>query len=190
MHGLSGLTRWVMKETDSPRPMAVLILKHASASRISGEWNDDDYDVLADGAVVGRIMRANAAPVDAPWLWTVTFGHHEDRTPTHGYAVTREAAMTERVKAGGYENRQANRIAMVVAIGGASCIAPVASAQAMNACRTIKDSQKRLACFDAGGRCPGHFAANLRRLSSHGTGRPTRFISAAGKFGPSDRGYL
>src|SRR6266511_4566852 len=60
MHGLSGLTRWVMKETDSPRPMAVLILKHASASRISGEWNDDDYDVLADGAVVGRIMRANA----------------------------------------------------------------------------------------------------------------------------------
>jgi hypothetical protein len=56
--------------------------------------------VLADGAVVGRIMRANAAPVDAPWLWTVTFGHHEDRTPTHGYAVTREAAMTERVKAG------------------------------------------------------------------------------------------
>jgi hypothetical protein len=72
MHGVSGLTTWVMKETDSPWPMAVLILKHASASRISGEWNDDDYDVLADGAVVGRIMRANAAPVDAPWLWTVT----------------------------------------------------------------------------------------------------------------------
>jgi hypothetical protein len=24
-----------------------LILKHASASRPSGEWNDDDYDVLA-----------------------------------------------------------------------------------------------------------------------------------------------
>jgi hypothetical protein len=27
-----------------------LILKRASASRPSGEWNDDDYDVLADGA--------------------------------------------------------------------------------------------------------------------------------------------
>jgi len=25
-----------------------LILKRASASRSSGEWNDDDYDVLAD----------------------------------------------------------------------------------------------------------------------------------------------
>jgi hypothetical protein len=119
--------------------------------------------VLADGAVVGRIVRANAAPVDAPWLWTVTFGHHEDRTPTHGYAVTREAAMTERVKAGSYENRQANRIAMVVAIGGASCTAPVASAQAMNACRTIKDSQKRLACFDAGGRCPSRRSPTSRR---------------------------
>ena len=40
-----------------------LILKRASASRSSGEWNDDDFDVLADRAVVGRIMKAAAAPV-------------------------------------------------------------------------------------------------------------------------------
>jgi len=26
-----------------------LVLKRASASRPSGEWNDDDFDVLADG---------------------------------------------------------------------------------------------------------------------------------------------
>jgi len=26
------------------------------------------------------------------WLWT-RFGQHKDRTPTHGYAPTREAAM-------------------------------------------------------------------------------------------------
>jgi len=26
-------------------------------------------------------------------MWTLAFGHHEDRTPTHGYAATREAAM-------------------------------------------------------------------------------------------------
>jgi hypothetical protein len=38
-------------------------------------------------------MRANAAPVDAPWLWTLAFGQHEDRTPTHGYEATREDAM-------------------------------------------------------------------------------------------------
>ena len=59
-----------------------LILKRASASRLFGEWNDDDFDVLADGAVVGRIMKVHAAPVDSPWMWTLAFGHHEDRTPT------------------------------------------------------------------------------------------------------------
>jgi hypothetical protein len=26
-----------------------LILKRAAVSRVSGEWNDDDFDVLADG---------------------------------------------------------------------------------------------------------------------------------------------
>jgi hypothetical protein len=72
---------------------AELILKRASTSRPSGEWNDDDYDVLADGAVVGRIMKAAAVPVGMSWMWTLAFGHHEDRTPTHGYAATREAAM-------------------------------------------------------------------------------------------------
>jgi hypothetical protein len=65
--------------------MDQLIVKRASASRLSGDWNDDDYDVLADGAVVGRIFRANAALVGTPWMWTVAVGHHEDRTPTHGY---------------------------------------------------------------------------------------------------------
>jgi hypothetical protein len=61
-----------------------LILKRASASRPSGEWDDDDYDVLADGVVVGRIMKAAAAPQGKPWLWTLGFWHHEGRTPTHG----------------------------------------------------------------------------------------------------------
>ena len=36
---------------------------------------------------------AAAAPVGQPWLWTLAYGHHEDRTPTHGYAATREAVM-------------------------------------------------------------------------------------------------
>jgi hypothetical protein len=38
-----------------------LILKRAAVSRPSGEWNDDDFDVLADGVVVGRIFKANGA---------------------------------------------------------------------------------------------------------------------------------
>jgi hypothetical protein len=27
-------------------------------------------------------------------MWTLAFGYDQDRTPTHGYAATREAAMT------------------------------------------------------------------------------------------------
>jgi hypothetical protein len=70
-----------------------LILKRATTSRPSGEWDDDDYNVREDGAVVGRIMKTAAAPVGTPWMWTLAFGHHEDRSPTHGYAATREDAM-------------------------------------------------------------------------------------------------
>jgi hypothetical protein len=33
---------------------------------LSGRWNDDDFDVLANGAVVGRIFKANTAPVGSP----------------------------------------------------------------------------------------------------------------------------
>jgi hypothetical protein len=50
-------------------------------------------DVLSDGVVVGRIFKVHAAPVGSPCMWTLGFGHHQDRTPTHGYAATREAAM-------------------------------------------------------------------------------------------------
>jgi len=38
-------------------------------------------------------MKAAAAPVGTPWLWTLAYANHEDRMPTHGYEVTREAAM-------------------------------------------------------------------------------------------------
>ncbi len=78
--------------------MSALILKRASASRPSGEWKDDDFDVLADGAVVGRIFNANAAPVGTPWMWTLIFPHHEGRAPTHGHEATREAAMAALAK--------------------------------------------------------------------------------------------
>jgi hypothetical protein len=43
--------------------------------------------------VVGCIIKAAASPVSLSWLWTLAFGHHEDRTPTHGHEATREAAM-------------------------------------------------------------------------------------------------
>jgi hypothetical protein len=52
-----------------------LILKRASVSRSFGKWNDDDFDVLAERAVAGRIFKANAAPVGTPLMWTLAFGH-------------------------------------------------------------------------------------------------------------------
>jgi hypothetical protein len=85
------------------------------------------FDVLADGVVVGRMMKAAAAPVGSPWLWTLAFGHHEDRTPTHGYEATREAAMAAFAKSwrpAAPLARPGPRFAMRGAIGG-TCL-PIA----------------------------------------------------------------
>ena len=38
-------------------------------------------------------MQSQRANSMASWLWTLIFGYHEDRTPTHGYEATREAAI-------------------------------------------------------------------------------------------------
>ena len=64
--------------------MTDLLLKRAATRWPSGDWNEDDYDVLADADFVGRIFKANASPV-APWMWTIAFWHQEGRMPTHGY---------------------------------------------------------------------------------------------------------
>jgi hypothetical protein len=78
-----------MAETTQSR----LILKRGKVSRPSGQWGDDDYDVICEGAVVGRVFLSPAAPQGRQWMWTFAYGYHEDRTPTHGYEATREAAM-------------------------------------------------------------------------------------------------
>jgi hypothetical protein len=73
--------------------MTQLILKRASASRPSGQWSDKDYDVLADGKVVGRIYEDASAvtPPDMRWFWSVMVA--SATRGTHGYASTREEAM-------------------------------------------------------------------------------------------------
>ena len=73
--------------------MTDLLLRQAQASR-AGAQGDDDYDVIgADGLVIARIFKATKSPVRTPWMWTLAYGDHEDRTPTHGYEATRHAAM-------------------------------------------------------------------------------------------------
>ena len=68
-----------------------LLLQRAALRRPSGQWNNDDFDVVANGEIVGRIFKAGVS-VATPWMWTLILPH-EDRTPMHGYAATREAAM-------------------------------------------------------------------------------------------------
>jgi hypothetical protein len=58
----------------------------------SGRRREDHYDVIADGAVVGRIMFFTATPNGSPWMWTIAPGYEEVRSPTHGHAVTLDAA--------------------------------------------------------------------------------------------------
>jgi hypothetical protein len=74
--------------------MAQLILTRAAKTGSS----DDDYDVLENGVVVGRIIKTADAPEGTPWLWTLLFEYQEDRAQTHGYEATREAAMAAFVK--------------------------------------------------------------------------------------------
>jgi hypothetical protein len=55
--------------------------------------NLDDFNVLENGKVVGRIFFLDAVgPPDRPWMWAS--GHNGDiRRAAHGYEPTREAAI-------------------------------------------------------------------------------------------------
>ena len=44
-------------------------------------------------------MKAAAAPVGTPWLWTFAYGAHRDYSTTYGYAVDRDEAMKAFAKA-------------------------------------------------------------------------------------------
>jgi hypothetical protein len=72
--------------------MTDLVLRRILPSRPAAQ-DEDDYDVIADGTVVGRIFKSIASPPGTPWAWTLAYGYHEDRSPTHGYEATRETAM-------------------------------------------------------------------------------------------------
>jgi len=54
--------------------MTSLTLKRAKLSRSSGQWQDEDYDVLADGKVVGRLYEDASAstPPELRWFWSIT----------------------------------------------------------------------------------------------------------------------
>jgi hypothetical protein len=61
--------------------MTNLILKRGKLSRSSGEWQDQDYDVLGDGKVVGRIYGQGSAlrPPELRRFWSITAGSCRQR---------------------------------------------------------------------------------------------------------------
>src|SRR5262249_21241426 len=70
--------------------MAQLILKRGDPSR----RRDDDYDVLENGVVVGRIFKVPAAaPEGRPWMWASGHSAATVKRAAYGYEQTREAAM-------------------------------------------------------------------------------------------------
>ena len=66
--------------------MADLLLRRAPAA--PGEV----YDVLSGSRIVGRMLLSDPSAA-SQWVWTLSYDYHEDRTPTHGYAATRDAAL-------------------------------------------------------------------------------------------------
>jgi len=42
--------------------------------------------------VVGRIKMEHGGPKGSPWFWMLMYDQCEDRSPTEGYAATREEA--------------------------------------------------------------------------------------------------
>jgi len=86
-----------------------LILKRGEFSRSSGQWQDEDYDVLFDGKAVGRIYEDGSAstPPDIQWFWSVTEIVPAVPNGTYGHAATREEAVAkfgeawEKAKSGG-----------------------------------------------------------------------------------------
>jgi hypothetical protein len=66
--------------------MSSLILKRSPIG-----LNQEDYEVLEDSVVVGRIFLMPIGLKGRPWMWVIR--DLKGRTPTHGYEATREAAM-------------------------------------------------------------------------------------------------
>jgi hypothetical protein len=76
-----------MPSSRSPR-------KRARVSRPSGQWQHEDYDVLADGKVIARIyeQRSLFGPPELRWFWSVTAIVPTIPNATNGHAPTLDEA--------------------------------------------------------------------------------------------------
>ena len=83
--------------------MTDLLLRQVAESGAGAE-GQDNFDVIGpNGLVIGRIFKADVAPVGMPWMWTMLFDY---RWPTHGYAASREAAIAAFAKSWRRDNEK------------------------------------------------------------------------------------
>src|SRR5262245_27874298 len=86
------------RQGNSSKPIASLALERANASWPSGRWQDEDYDVLADGKGVGRIYELRGSrfgPPELRWGWSIITIVPGTPGATNGHAATREEAMAK-----------------------------------------------------------------------------------------------
>jgi hypothetical protein len=74
-----------LRRDRKPLAVSVVILKRAPIG-----WNLEDFDVLVDGVLSAK-SPSRGAP-DSPCMWASGHNDHT-RRPTHGYELTREAAI-------------------------------------------------------------------------------------------------
>jgi len=64
-----------------------LIFRHPS-KRVSGDVGPDDWDVIHEARVIGRLFNARAGvPPDQPWMWTVN-GTIVKPLPSYGFCAS------------------------------------------------------------------------------------------------------
>ena len=75
--------------------MPNLKLIPANQNRISGDWDDDDYDVVLvdSGETVGRIFKSMVSFGNPnAWFWGLAQPHSHIDTRNYGYCESKEAA--------------------------------------------------------------------------------------------------
>jgi hypothetical protein len=66
-----------------------LILRRANSSRISGYWQDDDYDVCDGTRCVGRVDRYGG---NETWFWGLAFEYQRPARKSYGRTGSLEEA--------------------------------------------------------------------------------------------------